>query len=196
MKRPGSPETEQKLIRSVLNNHPGAFEELIGQYQRLIAHIVYRLISGRESREDLIQEILLKIYRNLPGFRHRSRLSTWIAKIAYHSCINYLQKKKSGLIADKIPEEESVDDHLIADTPSPLSYTEQADLSRRLEREIDKLPPVQKAILTFYHLDSLSYREIGEILNLPEGTVKSYLFRARRRLKDQLTSTYQLEELI
>ena len=115
-------------------------------------HKAYRLIPGRESREDVIQEILLKIYRNLPGFQHRSRLSTWIAKIAYHSCINYLQKKKSGLIADEIPEEESVDDHITTDTPSPLSYTEQADLSRRLEREIRKLPPLQRAILTFYHL--------------------------------------------
>jgi len=137
-------------------------------------------------------------YPGLPEFgqfKFESKLSTWIARIAYNRCINYLEKKKTPLVDDLSPAEEFIetqpDDSFMPDT-----FTEHQDRSFRLQMEIKKLPVQFRTILTLFHLDELKYNEIAEIMGLPEGTVKSYLFRARKLLKEKLMSKYKPEELL
>lgn len=167
---------------------------MIEKYQRLVSHIVFGMISNESDREDVCQDVFIKLYQNLSHFQFQSKISTWIAKIAYNTCINHLTKKKVPLFDDCSTGRQSIDDYL-SNRTSPEQFAEDSDLAQRLQNEISRLPIRFRTILTLYHLDEMSYTEIAEILGLPEGTVKSYLFRARKLLKERLLSKFQLEEL-
>lgn len=195
VKRENALDDERNLVRDILDGDASAFERLVGRYQGLVIHIVYRMITGREEREDLCQEVFMRIYRNLAGFRFQSKLSTWIARVAYNTCMNQLDKKREILLADLWPDLETCDD-LSGNAETPDKIAETSDISSRLRTEIDQLPVAYRTILTLYHLDQLTYKEIGRIMDLPEGTVKSHLFRARKQLRARLLSRYRREDLL
>jgi RNA polymerase sigma-70 factor (ECF subfamily) len=182
------------LVNRILAGDAKAFKSLVEQNQRLVSHIVFKMIPNETDREDLSQDVFMRVYRNLGRFEFRSKLSTWIARITYNTCGNYLEKKKIPLYEDLAPEQKTIDSCAGAN-PLPDEYTEKQEISDRLREEVDMLPIQYKTIITLYHLDEMSYTEIGGIMKLPEGTVKSYLFRARKLLKERLTAKFQPEEL-
>ncbi len=182
------------LIKKIQGGDKKAFQSLIEEYQQLVSHIVFRMVYNKADREDLCQEIFIKVYQNLRGFRFESKISTWIAKIAYNSCINYLQKKKIPLFADRVGGDKTIED-FSGNYILPDSLTEEKDIASRLQTEIAKMDPPSRTILTLYHLEEMSYIEISQIMGIPQGTVKSYLFRARKKLREKLMSKYQKEEI-
>ncbi len=182
------------LVNRILAGDAKAFKSLVEQNQRLVSHIVFKMIPNETDREDLSQDVFMRVYRNLGRFEFRSKLSTWIARITYNTCGNYLEKKKIPLYEDLAREQETIDS-CASRSPLPDEYVEKQEISERLREEIDMLPIQYKTIITLYHLDEMSYTEIGGIMKLPEGTVKSYLFRARKLLKERLTARFQPEEL-
>jgi len=184
----------QSLINMILNGDRDAFALLVKDHERLVGQIVFRMISNRHDREDLCQEIFIKVYQNLSGFQFQSKLSTWIAKIAYNTCLNYKEKKQVPLYEDQAAEGETVDD-CASWNAGPDEWTESRQESVKLCEEIDRLPVIYGTIVSLYHLHQMAYLEISEILNLPVGTVKSYLFRARRMLKELMLARYRGEEL-
>jgi len=153
------------------------------------------MISNETDREDLCQDIFVKVYRNLGGFRFDSKLSTWIARIAFTTCLNYIEKKKLPLYEDSSPEGQTIDDCAAVKGSDPASWTGERQTSVKVCEEIDQLPVIYGTILSLFHLQDMSYAEIGDILRMPSGTVKSYLFRARKMLKERLQVRYSLEEL-
>lgn len=195
--------TEQEIVKKILAGDVHSFRLLIQDYQKLVAHIVFRMITNQADREEIAQEVFLKVYQNLSNFEFKSKLSTWIGKISYNVCLNFLQKKKLSLFDDETIRQndsgngklhsaiETVQD--VTELPDTLTIVKQRN--KILNEAIKKLPIQQKTIITLYHLEEMSYKEIGEIMNLPEGTVKSYLFRARKSLKEQLLKEYQIEEI-
>jgi RNA polymerase sigma factor (sigma-70 family) len=185
---------ERSLVEEILAGNTQAFERLIRRYEALVVHVVYRMIVSVQDREDICQDIFIKTYRSLAGFRFESRLSTWIAKVAYNTCINHLAKKRESLAGQCLPGIESLDD-LPGDAAAPDRVTEQRDIARRLQAEIEKLPAAHRAILTLFHIDGMTYDEIRKVTGLPEGTVKSHLYRARMHLKARLESKYMKEDL-
>ena len=154
-------------------------------------HIVFRMIPDAADREDVCQDVFMKVYQNLASFRSDSKLSTWIAAIAYNRCVDCLSKRRISPATDCYDEAvmEIADDAL-----TPDGQLESADLSNRLQNEIEKLPVPFRTIITLYHLEEMSYTEIGAVMSLPEGTVKSYLFRARKLLKERLAAKHRKEE--
>lgn len=187
--------TDQKiLVELVLAGDKRAFKKLVEEYQRLVSHIVFRMVSVPADREDLCQEVFLKVYQNLDRFRHDSKLSTWIGRIAHNSSLNFLEKKKLPLYDDIIPEGSNLEAAANDNTRPDISFAEK-EISGLLKKEIEELPPMYKTIVTLYHLDQMSYSEIASVMTIPEGTVKSYLFRSRRLLRERLESKFQREEL-
>lgn len=182
------------LVERVLAGDNYAFEKLIKKYQRLVTHIVFRMVPNRADREDLCQDVFLKVYKNLQKFRFDSKLSTWIGRIAYNGCLNYLEKKKVPLYDDITDETKEFEQSASAD-PGPDVLAENRNIGKLLNEEIEKLPVNYRTIVTLYHLDEMTYNEISDVMGLPEGTVKSYLFRARKLLKEALQSKYRAEEL-
>lgn len=184
----------RSLIRRILAGQREAFRTIIEEHQRLVSHIVFRMVSNKFDREDLCQDVFIKVYMNLSSFQFGSKLSSWIAKIAYNTCIDFLKKHKNHL-SRVIPFENTSLESLPEGNPPPDGFTHRGEIRLGLQREIENMPPNFRAILTLYHLEDMSYAQISEIMQLPEGTVKSYLFRARRLLRRRLISKYQKESL-
>jgi len=182
------------LVKKTLAGNKKAFESIIEGHQRLVSHIVFRMIQNASDQEDVCQEVFLKVYQNLRGFQFEAKLSTWIARIAYNTCLNYLEKKQVALFDDLTPQENSLE--TVSDcSVRPDEIVEGREVFSLLQNEIEKMPIHYRTIVTLYHLDQMSYKEIGEMMELPEGTVKSYLFRARKLLKERLLTKYQREDL-
>ena len=184
----------RELIKKIISGDTHAFKSLIHDYQRLVCHVIFKMVTNEQDREDVCQDVFIKVYQNLSKFQFDSKLSTWIAKIAFNTGINYLKKQKVPLFDDVSGENGAVEKYWSEET-SPDGFTHERDLTCRLQHEITKLPVQFKTILTLYHLEEMSYTEISEITGLPDGTVKSYLFRARKLLKEKLIAKYQQEEL-
>jgi len=158
-----------------------AFTFLVNRYQKLVVHITGRLIQRQDELEDVCQEVFLKVYQNLGKYRNECKLSTWIATIAYNTSINYLRKFKKG---DMISSEEMLTMPVISDAKA-LDF-ERIDLHQYIRSQIELLPVQYRTVLTLFHLEEFSYQEIEQITGMPEGTVKSYLFRAKAILKEKL----------
>jgi RNA polymerase sigma factor (sigma-70 family) len=186
----GNSDADKYLVNRVLSGDTPAFATIIKNTEPLVAQIVCKMISNPEDRKDLAQDIYLKVFNNLSGFKFQSKLSTWIAQVAYHACFDYLRKKKLILPADLAEE-----DSKLGSNEETTFSLEQKEVVSILQKGIEQLPPVYQTLITLYHKEEMSYTEITQITGLPEGTVKSYLFRARKTLKENFVLKYQKEDI-
>jgi RNA polymerase sigma-70 factor (ECF subfamily) len=191
---------DKHLVHKVLSGDSRSFGVIIKNTERLVTQIVFKLIPNHEDRKDMVQEIYLKAYKKLPDFGFQSKLSTWIAQISYNTCLDYLRKKKLVLPDAPYGTDTTAEDKLDALNQQLNRVTTddsilRKDLNGILQTEINRLSPLYKTLITLYHNEELSYFEIGQITGLPEGTVKSYLFRARKALQQKLLLTYKKEDL-
>jgi RNA polymerase sigma factor (sigma-70 family) len=184
---------DKALVSQVLSGDRQAFRVLIKQHERLVGHMIARLVDQQEDREELCQDVFLRVYEKLGEFTFQSKLSTWIATIAYRHGINHLRKKKIEI--RELPDEESYREPFISAEDVEENFSDH-QLDGIVMKLIDQLPPHYKAILTMYHVQAMSYPEMVEITGLPEGTVKNYLFRARQLLKENVKKYLGKEELI
>lgn len=172
---------DSELINQILNGNMNAFTFLVNRYQKLVVHITGRLIQRHDELEDVCQEVFMKVYQNLGKYRAECKLSTWIATIAYNTSINYLRKFKKG---DEVDPDDSAAIRNLTDY-KPDDF-EKADLHRYIRDQIELLPVQYRTVLTLFHLEEFSYHEIEQITGMPEGTIKSYLFRAKSLLREKL----------
>lgn len=185
------------MVEKVLRGDTKAFSVIIKKTEGLVAQIVFKMIPNREDRKDIAQDVYIKAFQKLASFKFESKLSTWIGQITYNTCVNFLEKKKLPLVDTTILEQEA--DEETTDrwnnqlNPFDNDIEKQLfnkEFSQILAIEIDRLSPLYKTLITLYHTEELSCAEIAQVVQLPEGTVKSYLFRARRALRDQVVRIY------
>ena len=196
-------EADKYLVGRILGGDTNAFSAIIKNTEGLVTQIIFKMIKRAEDRKDIAQDIYLKAFKNLPGFRFQSKLSTWMAQIAYHTCLSFLEKKKEFLFEQ--PQriwrngEDSTDPVGDEFFLSLFNQTEhdifQRELNEILKSEIESLSPVYQTLIALFHNEELTYEEIARVTQLPEGTVKNYLFRARKSLKDKLLRKYKTKEL-
>jgi RNA polymerase sigma-70 factor (ECF subfamily) len=184
---------DRALVSKILQGNMQAFRLLIKQHERLVTHMIGRVVKNKEEGEELCQDVFLKVFEKLSEFNFKSKLSTWIATIAYRQAVNQIRKHK--MLLTDIPEGESFTSYFIVEE-NPESILTGNDLDHFIMKLTDQLPPQYKIVLTLFHLDGMSYPEIGEITGMPEGTVKSYLFRARNLLKEKVKHHLGKEELL
>ena len=199
----GQNTTDRDLVDRVLRGETNAFGSIIKNTENLVAKILFDMIINDADRKDIAQDVYLKAYQKLPGFKFQSKLSTWIGQICYNTCIDHLRRKKL-VLAENIfgTKTDSSNEILDMMNTSQGSFDEPVDtlvigknISEIVKKKIEQLPPIYKTLISLYHHEELSYDEIGTITGLPAGTVKSYLFRARRQLKDDLLLHYKKEDL-
>lgn len=189
---------DQLLVESVLSGNTGAFGQIIRNTEGLVAQIVFKMISNPEDRKDISQDIYLKAYKNLKGFRFQSKLSTWIGQIAYNTCLTWLEKKKyllPGNLFEPNQQTDLPDEGIDTMQNETEILIHKKEILAMLLIATDMLTPIYKTLITLYHQEELSYDEIAQITQLPQGTVKNYLFRARKALKENLLSVYKKEEI-
>lgn len=184
--QPTTLEEDQSLVTAILNGEAGAFERLVSLYQKLCWHVVYRMVKHPQETQDLCQEAFLRVYQYLHQYRNESALKSWIAQVAYSVAKRHLERKRIPIAEPSIEADgESPLDRVRDDFDVEAACIENESASR-LHEAIDCLPPLQRTILTLYHLDEMPIAEIASITGLAEGTIKSHLFRSRKQLRDTL----------
>ena len=179
------------MIDAVLGGNRQAFGALVTRYKRLVGHIVFRMVKDQQDREEIAQDVFIKVYQKLSTFKGQSKLGTWIGSIAHFACLDYLKKRRLPLTdisegALEIPD---------AARQQPDALTEAGQRAAFLKAQIALLPPHYGTVLSLFHLEEMEVKEIAETLNMPEGTVKNYLFRARKILKSNLLKQVKKEEI-
>jgi len=174
---------DRALVAGVLRGEETAQKALIRHHERLVAHMVGRVVKQEEDREEICQDVFLKVFEKLQEFTFQSKLSTWVATIAYRHAINHLRKQRMSF--EEFPEDERWTERFV-DLDDPGQRLDAKDEEEHVLRFVSDLPAQYRAVLTLYHMDGLSYTEIGTIMEMPEGTVKNYLFRGRTLLKERL----------
>lgn len=182
----------EDVVARVLAGDRDAFRELVRTHQRLVSHVVFRIVRDPRDREEVCQDVFVRVYQKLDQFAHQSALSTWIARIAYRLSLNHLERRRIPLFDDLRDDEKNAAgvDQFAGTGPSPLDQAEGAQLRAFVRARVDELPVQYRTVVTLYHLEEMSVGEIAAVMELPEGTVKSHLFRARRLLKETLVARY------
>jgi len=186
------PVADEVLVRAVLAGEADAFKTLIRQYERLVLLIVFKMVKREVDREDLCQDIFLKVYDKLQGFRFGSKLSTWIGTIAYNTCVNYLRKNRISLLGEFKHEEEEggygsmniLEKTESREQPDELFISKESKLS--LWKLVEELTPMQQTVIGLFHQQEMKMEEIAVIMNIPMGSVKSHLHRGRQALNTKL----------
>jgi len=169
----------------VTEKRPVDTDRLIEDHKNLVYHLIHRTVRDRAAHEEIFQEVFLNVFESLPRFEGRSKLSTWIASIAVHTCYQFIGK------AGKRERVESFGDWLEGrpdpGVPSDLQENlERNEVKRRLERHLGELAPKYALPVTLFYLEGMSYKEIAEALGIPLGTVKSNLFRGLKELRKRI----------
>lgn len=185
--------TDQELVHDIRNGDLQAFKQLVDQNEQLVFHMISRLVSNDEDREELCQDVFLRVFDKIHSFNFNAKLSTWIATIAYRQAINFIKKKKLPVVNDM---EEYELDNRYASVDTPESELTDKDMQEFITQQMTRLPIHYRTVLTLFHLEQKTYPEIGEIMDMPSGTVKSYLFRGRKLLKEALQTYIGKEELL
>ena len=179
---------DRALVEAVLAGAPGAFERLVREYQGLCWHVIDRMVRQPEDTRELCQEAFLRVHQALHQYRGDSALKSWIAQVAYSVAKRHLEKKRIP-IADAGDDDGLALAERVGDGFDLETATSDGEAVARLHAAIERLPPLQRTLLTLYHLEELPIGEIAGITGLAEGTIKSHLFRSRKLLRGLLEPT-------
>ena len=146
----------------------------------------YRMVQHPEDARDLSQEVFLRVYQRLGQYRFESALATWIGRVAFSVSTRHLQRKKLPIVEAGADDDTGAAWEQVGDGFDLEAACADHELTGLLGQAIERLPAIQRPLVTLYHLDDLPVGEIAVITGLPEGTVKSYLFRARAKLREVL----------
>ena len=178
-------EQEAAIVRKVLGGDANAFETLVLEYEKNVYNIALRMTGNSTDAADMTQEAFIKAYNSLQSFRGDSKFSVWLYRIVSNVCLDFLRSKnRRPTVSLSVEDDDGEDTQLdVADE----SQSPELLLDRKLTREsvrrgLDSLPPDYRQILLLREIQGLSYDEIAQALGLEVGTVKSRIFRARKRL--------------
>jgi len=169
--------TERELVERCRRGEEAAFQELVDQYKDLVFAVIARTIQDRARAEDLAQDVFLRVHRGLPYFRGEARLSTWLYRIAANVCTEARSRQAPQI---------SLDDEHTSERVRPVAADRHAsdlELSDRLEKAIARLPANQRLMIAAHYLKGVRYEDLAEALQLPLGTVKTQLYRAKQQLR-------------
>lgn len=176
---------DRALVAAVLAGAAGAFERLVARYQNLAWHITLRMVRHPEDARDLCQDTFLRVHQCLHQWRGDRPLSGWIGQVAYSMAKRQLERKRVPLLEPGSDDDGALVESIAGEANIEADHAE-AQIDAHLHAAIDALPPLQRTLLTLYHLDEVPIVEISRITDLPENTIKSHLFRSRKRLRELL----------
>ncbi len=180
---------DQALIARARKGDQKAFEALVNKYKNLVYSIMIRMVRNPQEAEDLTQEAFMKAFHAIHAFNEEYAFSTWLMKIATNNCIDFLRKKKLKTFSIDQPVQHKDDEiqmELPAAEPSPERELLSQEQRKLIQQAIEELPPLYRHVIVLRHQEEKSYEEIAEILDIPIGTVKARIFRAREMLNKRI----------
>ena len=184
--------SDQQLAARASGGDDAAFRELLRRYERPVFSLVYRMVRDRALAEDLSQESFVKVFNGLASYRREFKFSSWIFKIASNAAIDHLRRRELDTLSLDGPTEAPTRDNrtharqLSHRGESPLEELEARELGAAIEHAIGRLRPEYRACILLRHVEGYPYEQIAEMLDLPLGTVKTYIHRARNELRGYL----------
>ncbi|HET7598980.1 MAG TPA: sigma-70 family RNA polymerase sigma factor [Gemmatimonadales bacterium] len=185
--------TDQEIVVLARAGEEAAYRELIRRYERPLFSLLYRMVRDRELAEDLAQETFIKALNAIESYRPEFKFSSWIFKIANNAAIDHLRRRELDTLSlegsphAETPEAMEATALQIGDRQeSPLDTVEAKELGGQIEAAIATLRPEYRSCILLRHVEGRAYEEIAQILNLPLGTVKTYIHRARNELRQAL----------
>jgi RNA polymerase sigma-70 factor, ECF subfamily len=177
--------SDVELIAKAIRGREDGFEELVRRYQRPITAYVYRMLGDYESSLDVTQEVFIKVYNSLDKYSSDYKFSTWLYRIAHNAAIDYMRRNSANLQSLETENEEGAY-QLQLESPllTPEQERERSEWRSEIEAVVKCLPAVYRELILLRHSQDLSYDEIAEVTNLPLGTVKNRLFRAREMMRE------------
>ncbi len=182
--------SDYELIDDSISGDEDAFGILMGRYENSLYGLIFKMVRNHEETQDLVQEAFIKSYKALESFNKQYSFSTWLFKIASNNCIDHLRKRrlKTTSIDAPIPTEDgSLSQDLPDNSYSPEKDSLRNELFSSVNSIIDELPEKYKVVINLRHKEDQSYEEIAVALDIPIGTVKARIFRAREILKKSIT---------
>ncbi|MBN1940200.1 MAG: RNA polymerase sigma factor [Candidatus Aminicenantes bacterium] len=161
-------------------------DRLMEDHKNLVFHLIARFIPETSLREDIFQDVFLNVFRSLPTFAGKSKLSTWIASVAVNTCYSHIRK----IVRDR--KTSSLEAWMEEGDETPVAIRSSPDEAGRgesrgtLEARLDRLPPKYKVPIQLFYFEGFAYEDIAETLNIPVGTVKTHLFRGLKRLREEM----------
>jgi RNA polymerase sigma-70 factor, ECF subfamily len=182
--------TDQEVVLLARGGREAAYRELVRRYERPVFALLYRMVRDRELAEDLAQETFVKALNAIESYRPEFKFSSWIFKIANNAAIDHLRRRELDTLSlDGSPHAETPEAmqatalQIGARQESPLDAVEARELGGAIELAIGRLRPEYRSCILLRHVEGRAYEEIAEILDLPLGTVKTYIHRARNELR-------------
>ncbi len=165
------------IVADCLAGKPRAFDVLVDRYQKLVFNIAFRILNDGEDAADVTQSVFIKTYEHLNRYDSRYKFFSWLYRIASNESLNALKARRPV---------ESLNDDLLSDKQTPEDSFIASEDNRLVQEALLQLTPEYRIVVVLCHVNDLSYREISEILEIPEKTVKSRLFSARKQLRTNL----------
>ena len=178
--------TEHELIERCRQGDETAFRELVDQYKGLVFALVARSVANRARAEELSQDVFLKVHKGLPYFRGEAKLSTWIYRIV----INVLSQERPDLATTSLDDRDEDDRPRVQPAADDRAFGDMV-MKDRLQKAIEQLPLQYQVLINGHYLKGMRYEDLAEALNMPMGTVKTHLHRAKRRLRHLLETEYR-----
>ena len=184
---------DDRLIADCLKGQTAAFGELVRRYQDRLFNTVFRLVDNAEDAQDVVQEAFLHAYQSLDRFKGESQFFTWLYRIAVNSAISLKRKQRIvvSLHIDREGQGSVPEPHDVSELSQPDLVLERADEERRIQAALNRLSPEHRAVLVLKDLEDQKYETMAEILQVPIGTIRSRLHRARLELREVLEKTTQ-----
>lgn len=186
-------QTDQEIVALAREGREAAYRELIRRYERPVFSLILRMVRDRQLAEDLSQETFIKALNAIGSYRPEFKFSSWIFKIANNAAIDHLRRREVDTLSlDGAPNATSQEDIeatalQVGDKgETPLAELEARELGTAIERAIGQLRPEYRSCIMLRHVEGLAYEEIAQLLELPLGTVKTYIHRARHELRGML----------
>ncbi len=187
---------EESLIASAQRGNLNAFNELVLAYQDRVYNLAYRIMGDPASASDATQEAFISAYQNIDGFRGKypSSFKSWLMRIVSNACYDELRRRKRqpATSIEDFEIDEEANPALVSDAEGPEEHAERKAMARVIEAGILALPPDQRVTLVLADVQGFSYEEVAETTDVPLGTVKSRLARARAKLRDYLRERGEL----
>jgi RNA polymerase sigma-70 factor (ECF subfamily) len=190
---------DKTLIQYCKQGDRAAFNELITRYEKRVINFAYRMAGNYDDAHDVAQEAFIRVFNSIGTFRGDANFTTWLYRIVTNVYLDERKRAKSHL-QTSLEEYVELDENVVAkqiedDGPTPDQMVEGKERDQLLQKAIESLPEYQRMMVVLYHTQSKSYEEIAQIMNLPIGTVKSRLNRARLALKEKLEPIRELFNL-
>lgn len=190
-----SQEEDIRVVNDILNGNEQSYNILQKKYRRQLASAIRKMIKDEDDIDDLTQDTFIKIFRALPSYQPSYLFTSWIFRIASNTCIDFLRKKRFTTISLNQQSNNSDDDYILEIEDNSYQPEIELVISERkniLLNAVNELPENYREIIKLRHTEDLDYKEISERLNLPLGTVKAHLFRARKILLERLKNSSYL----